>query len=139
VHIRAEGGGKPLVFVLSGGERHESLFLGALLTQVQVRRAGPGYPRVRPGQLVADKGYSCLAVRRTLARRGIRAVIPHRRDQRPDHRRYRPLDRAVYRDRNRIERLINRMKQCRRLATRYEKRASHVLAMLTLAACLLWT
>ncbi len=53
-------------------------------------------------------------------------------------RRYRPFDRAVYRERNRVERLINRLKQRRRVATRYEKRAVHYLAMLTLAAALLW-
>jgi transposase len=44
----------------------------------------------------------------------------------------------VYRGRNRIERLISRLKQCRRVATRYEKRAAHYLAMLTLTAVLLW-
>jgi transposase len=44
----------------------------------------------------------------------------------------------VYRERKRVERLINRLKQCRRVATRYEKRARHYLAMLTLAAAILW-
>jgi transposase len=44
----------------------------------------------------------------------------------------------VYRERNRVERLIHRLKQRRRIATRYEKRARHYLAMLTLAALLLW-
>ena len=77
-------------------------------------------------------------MRRTLARRGIRAVIPRRRDQRPDDGRHRPFDRAAYRERNRVERLINRLKQSRRVATRYEKRAAHYLAMLTLAALRLW-
>jgi transposase len=40
--------------------------------------------------------------------------------------------------RNRIERLINRLKQYRRVATRYEKRAENYLAMLTIAAIMLW-
>jgi transposase len=44
----------------------------------------------------------------------------------------------VYRDRNRAERLINRLKQYRRVATRYEKRAVNYLAMVTSAALLLW-
>ena len=65
-------------------------------------------------------------------------MIPRRMDQRPHDRRYRPLDRAVYRERNRVERLINRLKQYRRIATRFEKRAVHFLAMLILAAALLW-
>lgn len=137
-HLRAEGGGRPMAFVLSGGERHESRYVEALLNAGEVRRAGRGRPRSRPGQLVGDKGYSYSTVRRVLTRRGIRAVIPRRRDQRPDDRRHRPFDRAVYRERNRVERLINRLKQCRRIATRYEKRARHFSAMLTLAGALLW-
>lgn len=48
------------------------------------------------------------------------------------------LDRATYRERNRIERLVNRLKQSRRIATRHEKRVLHYLAMLTLAAVLRW-
>jgi transposase len=59
-------------------------------------------------------------------------------DQRPHDGRHRAFDRTVYRERNRVERLVNRMKQHRRVATRYEKRAAHYLAMLTLAAALLW-
>jgi transposase len=49
-----------------------------------------------------------------------------------------PFDRALYRLRNRIERLINRCKQCRRLATRYEKRAVSYKAMWLIAATILW-
>jgi transposase len=45
--------------------------------------------------------------------------------------------RAAYRARSRVERLVNRLKQHRRVATRYEKRALHYLAMLTIAAALL--
>jgi transposase len=50
----------------------------------------------------------------------------------------RVLDRAAYRRRNFVERLINRLKQSRRIATRYEKLAANYLAMLTLAAIRLW-
>lgn len=49
-----------------------------------------------------------------------------------------PFNRAVYRTRNRIERLINRCKQFRRLAIRYEKRAVNYRAMWLIAVCLLW-
>ncbi len=48
------------------------------------------------------------------------------------------FDRVAYRERNVVERLINRLKQYRRIATRYEKRASNYRAMLTIAAILLW-
>lgn len=138
VHLRAESGGKPLAIVLSGGERHESRYVEALLDAGRVRRRAQGRPRARPRCLVGDRGYSYPTVRRLLVRRHIRAVIPRRRDQRPDDGRYAPFDRVAYRERNRVERLVNRMKQYRRVATRYEKRAAHYLAMLTLAALLLW-
>lgn len=138
VHVRAEGGGKPLAIILTGGERHESLYVEALLSHGRVRRLAQGRPRVRPRRLVGDKGYSYPTVRRLLARRSIRAVIPRRSNQCPDDGRHAPLDRVAYRERNRVERLVNRLKQYRRIATRYEKRARHYLAMLVLAAALLW-
>jgi transposase len=138
VHLRAEGGGKPMALVLSGGERHESLYVGALLAAGHVRRRGAGRPRARPARLVGDRSYSYPTVRRLLARRHIRAVIPRRRDQRPGDRRHGSFDREAYHGRNRVERLVNRLKQYRRVATRYEKRAAHYLAMVVLAALLLW-
>ena len=48
------------------------------------------------------------------------------------------FDREAYRERNRVERLINRLKQFRRIATRYEKRAVNYLAMVTIGMILLW-
>ena len=61
-------------------------------------------------------------------------MIPSKSNQR----RQPGFDRAAYRRRNRVERLINRLKQFRRIATRYEKRAANYLAMLHLAALLIW-
>lgn len=124
-------------FILSGGERHESLYLEPLLRIGSVRREGAGRPRLRPHCIIADKGYSYLRIRRLLIRRGIRAVIPRRSDQRPLDGRHR-FDSGLYRQRNRVERLVGRLKQFRRIATRFEKRAAHFLAMLTLAAIVLW-
>jgi len=48
------------------------------------------------------------------------------------------FDKAIYRQRNIVERFFNRLKQCRRIATRYEKRAVNYLVMITIAAILLW-
>ena len=59
---------------------------------------------------------------------------PLLRTERPARR----FDRAAYRRRNRVERLVGRLKPGQRVATRYEKRAVHFLAMVTLAAALLW-
>jgi len=74
-------------------------------------------------------------VRRHLRRRGIGAVIPTRSNQRRDPR----FDRDAYRERNRVERTFNRLKQYRRVATRYEKRGVNYEAMAVIAAIvLLW-
>jgi transposase len=66
--------------------------------------------------------------------RGIRTTILCKKNEH----RGGTFDREIYRSRNRIERLINRLKQYRRVATRYEKRAENYQAMLTIAAIMLW-
>ena len=132
--VRAEGYGRPLDFVLTGGERHEQTVFESLMERGAVRRAGRGRPRIRPERLVGDEGYSTEKVRGYLRHCGIRVVIPHRANQPANG----LFDRRLYRERNRIECLINRLKQFRRIATRYEKRAANYLAMFTVAAVLLW-
>ena len=87
---------------------------------------------------MGDRGYSYPTVRRLLSRRGIRAVIPRRWDQLPDGGRFASFDHRTYRERNPIERLVSQLKQARRIATCYEKRAAHYVAMLTLAGLRLW-
>ena len=134
IHLRAEGTGKPVTFLITAGQRHEQSVFEALMETGTVKQARRGRPRIRPERVVGDKAYSSRMVRRYLRRRGIRAVIPTKRDER----RSPTFDRAAYRERNTVERLINRLKQFRRIATRYEKRAVNYLAMLTIAAVLLW-
>jgi transposase len=99
-----------------------------------VKRSGPGRPRVRPDRVAGDKGYSSPTIRRYLKERRIGTVIPTKANEASDP----AFDRAAYRERNVVERLINRLKQWRRIATRYEKRVVNYHAMLTLVAILLW-
>jgi len=134
LHLRAEGHGRPVTAVLTGGERHEQIALEALLDRGAIRRPGRGRPRLRPRRAAGDKGYSSPTARGRLRRRHIRAVIPSKSNQR----RQPNFDRAAYRRRNRVERLINRLKQFRRIATRYEKRAANYLAMVHIGMLLLW-
>jgi transposase len=119
---------------VTAGQRHEQSVFEPLMEQGAVKRLGRGRPRVRPDRVVGDKGYSSRKVRRYLRRRGMRPVIARRADEPVQ----RAFDRERYRARNRVERLINRMKQFRRVATRYEKLAVTYLAMVTLAAILIW-
>lgn len=123
-----------MAFVLSGGERHESKFLQPLVETGAVRREGRGRPRVRPDRIVGDKGYSYTTTRTYLHRRGIRITIPRRKDQGDDL----CFDAVIYKERNKVERLVNRLKRFRRIATRYDKRAASYQGWLTIAAVLLW-
>ncbi len=98
------------------------------MEQGAVKRSGKGRPRIRPLRLVGDKGYTGRRIRNYLPRRGIRLTIP-RLSNEP---RRGPFNREIYRQRNLVERAINRIKQFRPIATRYEKLAQNYTAMLTI-------
>jgi transposase len=143
VHLACDGKGRPLSIVITPGHRHDSTQLEPVLDGIRVPRpAGRGRPRTRPDRLIADKGYSYPRCRRWLRQRQIPHTIPERRDQRAQRavRPGRPLrfDKAIYARRNVVERCLNRLKQWRGLATRYEKRAVNYRAMLVLASIVLW-
>ena len=133
IHVRCDGKGKPITFLLTPGQQHEITVAEQLMEQGAIRRRS-GQLRLRPKRLSGDKGYAFRKYRRYLHRRGIRTTIPRKKNEHATG----PFDRALYRQRNQVERLINRLKQFRRVATRYEKRASSYAAMLTLAMILLW-
>jgi transposase len=113
------------------------------MTRVRVARTGPGRPRTRPTRLPADRAYSSRAIRGHLRRRQIRAVIPQPSD-RIGHRLRRVrqggrppgFDASAYRQRNTVERRVNRLEQWRGLATRTDKLAIAWQAALHLAAIL---
>jgi len=106
----------------------------ALVRQGGIKRPSRGRPRRRPKRIVADKAYGSRSFRQFLRKHGIRLTIPRKSNER----RRGPFDKTIYRQRNQVERFFNRLKQFRRIATRYEKRAANYLAMLTLAAILIW-
>lgn len=119
--------------VLTPGQQHESTQLAAGLDAIRVPRLGRGRPRKRPERVLADKGYSYPHCRRLLRQRGIRTTIPTRVDQRR-----RRFDSVAYRRRTVVERCVNRLKDFRGLATRYEKRAVNYRAMVVIAALVIW-
>jgi transposase len=123
-----------MTFVVTPGQRHDSQVFESLMEKGKVKRVGRGRPKVLPRRVVGDKGYDSRKIRQYCRKRNVRITIPRRDNQR----RHGPFDRALYKSRNRIERLINRCKQFRRLATRYEKRAENYRAMWVIAAILLW-
>jgi transposase len=150
-HLACDGKGRPLSVVITPGQRHDSTQLAPVLDGIRVPRpGGRGRPRTRPDRLIADKGYSYPAdkgysyprCRRLLRGRRIPHTIPQRRDQQAQRaaRPGRPLvfDKTIYARRNVVERCINRLKQWRGLATRYEKRALNYRAMVVIASIVIW-
>lgn len=142
LHLTCDGRGRPLSVIVTAGQRHESTQLEALLNAIHVTRPGRGRPRKRPDRILADRGYSFRACRSLLRRRGISHTVPERRDQR-ERRARRPgrrpsFDTALYAKRNVVERCVNRLKQWRGAARRYEKRAINYRAMVIIAALMIW-
>ncbi len=123
-----------MAFVLQPGQQHESKAFEPLMNKGVVNRLRCGRPRLRPRRVMGDKAYSSRRIRQWLRQHGIRVTIPRKANER----RRGSFDKQVYRLRARVEQLINRLKQFRRIATRYEKRAHNYLGMVTLGAILLY-
>lgn len=113
------GEGRPIRLHLTGGERHDVTGVEPLPQDLELRH------------VIADKGYDSDDIRERVRRAGGRPVIPSRRN----HRRRRH-DRRLYKLRNVVERFVNRLKQCRRTATRYDKLACTYLGFVQVAAVL---
>lgn len=88
----------------------------------------------KPRMLLADKGYDSDHIRQSLLLHGILPVIPSKANRREPV----PHDRAAYKERNLIERMFNKLKQFRRIATRYDKTRKSFMAFLCLASVKLW-
>lgn len=129
IHLATDGSGLPLNIVLSRRQAHESQFAQRLLDGIGVQRQNGSMKR-HGYAVLADKAYSGHALRRELKRRGIKAVIPRKSKMAADGRS--PLDRKAYRNRNVVERCFGRLKEYRRIATRYDKTARNYLAMVKL-------
>lgn len=122
IHAAVEALGNPLRLRLSEGQAADI-------------RQGPELIQGLAAQaVVGDKSYEADEFVRTLEAQGAQAVIPPRKnrtEQRDD-------DRHLYKDRNLVERFFNRIKQFRRLATRYDKLAQNFLSMLHLVCAYIW-
>lgn len=122
MHLVCTARGLLLGVFLTPGQRQESkAFAPAMAAVLTARRR----PRRWPRHLAGDKGYSFPGVRRWLARRRIRAVIPTRSNQPREP----GFDRRRYRRRNVVERVVGWYKERRALGTRYDKLAVNYLAL----------
>lgn len=145
VHLLSDDRARPLHWLTSPGQRGDSPMFAPVLDGLRIRRRGPGRPRSRPDRVRGDKAYSSRDNRAYLRRRGIKATIAQPDDQRA-HRRNRgrsggrppAFDKTQYRRRNAVERCINKWKQFRAVATRYDKRDYIFNGTLTVTAIVIW-
>ncbi len=107
--------------MLTPGQRHDITQAEALIDGYEV------------GAVLGDKGYDANDLVAQITEAGAAVVIPPKKN-RVEARDY---DRNLYADRNKIERFFNRLKQYRRVATRYEKTGRNYLSMVFLASTLI--
>ncbi len=133
-----------MALILTAGQAADSPQFIPVLAKVRVR--GPvGRPRTRPDAVTGDKAYSSRGNRAHLRTRRIKAVIPEKKDQAANRKKKgrhggRPVahDAELYKERNTVERLINKFKAWRGIATRYDKTPESYLAGLRLRASMIW-
>jgi transposase len=122
IHSLTDAAGLPIRGCLTAGQVND------------VTQALPLLQGLRIGTLIGDKAYDANAVLATLKASGARAVIPPRA-RRLQQRRF---SKSAYRRRNRIERWFCRLKQFRRIATRYDKLAERFVSFISLASAVCW-
>lgn len=120
VHCLSDAKGTPLAFHLTPGEAADCAAFEEIYALGDVK----------PRYLLADKGYDTNAIRVRMKDDGVRAAIPSKSN------RIKPIrwSKALYRERNRIERMIGHLKVNRAVATRYDKLARSFLDALHIAA-----
>nr|WP_265286025.1 IS5 family transposase [Verminephrobacter eiseniae] len=122
IHVVVDALGSPVRWLLTGGEVAD-------ITQAKSLLEG-----LRTDAVLADKGYDADALIDSIQVAGAMAVIPPRRNRVVQ----RSYDRHLYKERNLVERFFNRIKQFRRIATRYEKLARNYLSFLNLVCTYIW-
>ncbi|WP_419892187.1 IS5 family transposase [Paenibacillus xylanexedens] len=124
IHAVVDALGNPLRFELTGGEAHDSVQGYELLQEMKLTKK----------QVLADRAYDTNAIRTLLDEQEAISVIPSKKNRR----KILPYDRVVYRERHLVECFFNKVKNYRRLATRYDKLACTFKPFLTLASIMVW-
>jgi transposase len=122
IHGLTDALGNPVRFVLTPGN------------DADISHAKATLGDCKPKALIADKGYDADDFLAFLREQGIEAVIPPKISRTVQ----REFDNNLYKDRNKIERLWNRLKHYRHIATRYDKTARNFLSAVFLASTIVW-
>ena len=118
IHLSTDDRGRIQQLILTGGQTADVKVSLELVQQT------------KPDKVIADKAYDADWLLHYLDGEGIEVVIPPKRSRLKQ----RAIDYKAYKERNVIERTINKLKQYRKIATRYEKTATSFLALCCLAA-----
>jgi transposase len=121
IHVSVSGLGLPVEIRLTPGQ------------QADVKQAETLLEGYSPEAVIADKAYDSDPLVETIETNGAEAVIPPKRNRKQP----RDFDKYLYKVRNLVERFINRIKQYRRVATRYEKTARNFLAFTHVASIMI--
>lgn len=108
--------------IASPGQRNDIAFAHDLVDGIQA------------DALLADKGYDANHLVERMEKQRTQVVIPPKRDRKVQ----RPCDFALYKERNLVERFFNKLKQFRRVATRYDKLLANFMGFVKLAAIAIW-
>ncbi|WP_425559229.1 IS5 family transposase [Kistimonas scapharcae] len=122
IHAAVDALGNPVRFIITAGQTSEFCQALALIEGFST------------DYVLADKGYESNVFITAIERNGAAPVIPPRRSRLVQ----RAYDKALYKERNLVERLFQKLKQFRRIATRYEKLGRNYFGMLHLAASMIW-
>jgi transposase len=123
IHVVVDSSGLPIRLALTTGEAHDNRLAAKLLSRLKAR-----------SMLLADRGCDADWIRALVRQHGAWANIPPKRN-RTEALCFSPY---LYRARNLVERFFNKIKHCRRVATRYDKLAANYLAFVQLASIRLW-
>ena len=122
IHLVTDAQGQPVRFSLTGGQ------------EADAPQAIPLQAGIDTGGVIADKGYESNRILSFIQEQREEAMIPPRSNRRDPW----EYDRQLYRTRNLIERAFNKLKQSRRLATRYDRKSLYYLSALHLVAAIVW-
>ena len=123
IHALADAKGRLLSILLTGGEAHD-----CPPAQHLIRRTKAA------AKLLGDKAYDSAELRQWLKERGTKPVVPNRSNRKQPF----SFDRKSYKQRHRIENAFGRLKDFRRIFTRYDRLARNFLASICLAAAIVW-
>ena len=122
IHAAGDALGNPVRLIGSPGQRNDIAFAHELIEGIVANA------------IIADKGYDADHLCERIAASGGEIVIPPKRNRTVK----RPYDAELYKERNIIERFFNKLKQFRRVATRYDKLLANFMGFVKLAAIAIW-